>query len=109
MNSELYILFIILVIGTASWRISHLFVNEEGPLQIFVRVRKFLGIGHDENNFPNMWPAGYLPQMFSCILCFSLNLCLLLWAICWFFSSELIYFLVPFSAGAVAMWLNGRE
>ena len=55
----------------AIWRISNLFVNEQGPWGIFRVIREWNGIQHDESGYPYMIPDNFGAQVLSCIWCFS--------------------------------------
>lgn len=55
----------------AVWRISSLLVNENGPWNIFVRVREWAGIGHDYNGRAVTFPDRFFAQMLSCVWCTS--------------------------------------
>jgi hypothetical protein len=61
----------LLIFSLATWRVSSLFVSEAGPFRLFVRVREWAGITHDDNDdvvtIPDTLRAGVL----SCVWCFS--------------------------------------
>lgn len=62
----------LLIYGLATWRIASLFVNEAGPGDIFLHIRSWAGISHDENKKPAMIPDGFFPGILSCVWCCSI-------------------------------------
>jgi len=55
----------LVLVGLAAWRLAILLLNEAGPLDVLVRLRRLVGVpavGEVE---------GFLPTIFSCILCMS--------------------------------------
>lgn len=58
-------LFDVLCIGLASWRLASLVVHEEGPFEVFERVRVFVGAERPGEI------RGLLPKLFTCVWCFS--------------------------------------
>ena len=59
---------IYIILGLATWRVSHMFVYEEGPFKLFVRIRELFGIKHDSDNIPIAWPDNCV---LTCVWCFS--------------------------------------
>lgn len=53
----------------ASWRLSNLLVEEEGPGNIFVKIRKVMGVYYDE--YSQKQTTGWLGDLFSCVWCMS--------------------------------------
>jgi len=65
-------LLMIFVIGAfATYRISDILVNERGPWDICFKFRKLIGIKHDGNMVPEVYPERFLTLLFSCIGCLS--------------------------------------
>lgn len=52
-----------IVASLATWRLSYMFVREKGPLDIFVKLRAFLGRIQSR--------SGGLFDLMSCVRCFS--------------------------------------
>lgn len=64
-------LLIFVIFGLATWRLSSLLVNEAGPFNVFVDLREMIGITHDDEGNPIMYPKGFLPELFKCVWCMS--------------------------------------
>lgn len=75
-----------ILIGLAGWRVANLLVNEDGPLDIFERVRLFVGMKPGEI-------SGFMPKLFSCIFCMSV------WTT---FGAYLTYLISPITVMIVA-------
>ena len=61
----------LIIYGLATWRGSSMLVNEVGPLGIFVKIRELAGIRHDSDDEVEIIPDGFLPDVLSCVWCFS--------------------------------------
>lgn len=61
-----------LIFCLATWRTSSLLVNEAGPWDVFLRLRKLMGIQHDQQKRITIIPDGFFASLFSCIWCISL-------------------------------------
>ncbi len=96
-----------IMIGLAVWRVSSLFVREDGPGRVFVRLRESVGIEHDDDGSVFMVPDRFLAGILSCVWCCSI------WVafgfIILFFVSPIFCFYVSlgFSLSAVAILFNG--
>ena len=60
-----------LILTLATWRVSAMFVKEDGPGLIFRKVRALTGIGHDEAGKVYMVPDTFLAGLLSCVWCAS--------------------------------------
>jgi hypothetical protein len=60
----------LVILVFASWRLSNLLVEEEGPGNIFVKVRKYMGVYYDE--YSQKQTTGWLGDLFSCVWCMSI-------------------------------------
>lgn len=60
--------FALLVLVT--WRLTSLFVEEDGPLDMFARFRSFTGVYYDE--YSNKLGRNLLSKALLCFWCFSL-------------------------------------
>lgn len=86
----------LLIKGLATWRLTKLLMDEEGPGDILLKARTAIGIKHDDYNKPFMWPTG---NPMYCLWCFSM------WigVACALLPSK---WLVPFSLSAIAIIIN---
>lgn len=80
----------ILIGGLATWRVSHMLVKEDGPLDIFARIRASLGKRQKKR--------GGLFDLMSCVSCTSMYIGAL--AALWLAGSvvEIIMYTLAFSA-----------
>lgn len=62
----------IIIYGLAIWRISSLLVNESGPAMIFLRIREWVGITHDDSGGRVIVPETFLAQSLDCVWCCSI-------------------------------------
>jgi hypothetical protein len=94
------------VLALATWRVSHLFTQEEGPFGIFTKVREKIGrIEHDADGIVVMTPETFFGQLLSCVWCLSV------WAGTFFFVAyylfpESIVLAYPFALSASAIWVE---
>lgn len=93
----------LLIYALATWRVSYMLVHERGPGDVFMHIREFCGITHDETGEKIIIPDGFFPGVFSCLWCCSvwIGLFFSLWALVG--SVWAIWLAVPFalSAGAI--------
>lgn len=66
-----------LVVGLAAFRLASLFVKEEGPFDVFGRVRRFAGVPDG----PGEIASGLLPGVLSCMWCAGVWTALACWAV----------------------------
>lgn len=64
----------LVLIGFASWRLASLFVDEDGPFDVFLNLRTELGVPRIAGEI-----KGFVPKLFSCIWCFSIWLVPFVW------------------------------
>lgn len=86
-----------LLVILAVWRLSSLFVHEDGPLEIFARLRDKIGVRYDEQSRP--YGSNELAKVFTCVWCVSVWIGLL-WALVFYPGNFLIGGLA-YSAGAI--------
>ena len=56
----------------ATWRLSHMLVYEEGPWDIFWRIRNMFGIEHYEDGSIAGVPEKVMAKLFGCLPCMSI-------------------------------------
>lgn len=59
----------LLVLSFAVWRISSLFVDEDGPGDIFAKIRYYVGVRYDQNS--EAYGTNIVADAFTCLWCFS--------------------------------------
>lgn len=59
----------LLILGLATWRISSLLVNEDGPWDLLGRLRDMLGVTYDEHSLPV--GSNVIAKLFTCVWCIS--------------------------------------
>lgn len=60
-----------LIVGAlATWRLSHLLIKEDGPYDVFGRLRDAVGITYDERSRPVA--GSELAKIFLCFWCMSI-------------------------------------
>ena len=96
----------LIIYGLAVWRIASIFVRERGPFDLFLKLRKRVGIQHDNSGNPVGIPDGFLPGVFSCVWCASVWIGFF-FATIWVVSPEWsLKFSVPFALSAVAIFVD---
>lgn len=88
----------------ATWRVSSLLVTERGPFDMLVWVRERMGIVHNQEKEPVIYPDRFLPQLFSCVWCVSVWVALL-WTAYWFLWGNILV-AVPFALSAAAILID---
>lgn len=59
-----------LLLILATWRLTSLLVQEDGPLDIFVKVRKYIGV--ETNAYNVLVGQNVIAKAFTCIWCMSI-------------------------------------
>lgn len=59
----------LVILGLATWRISSLLVNEDGPWDLLGRLRDTLGVSYNEFSEPE--GSNVLSRMLTCVWCIS--------------------------------------
>jgi hypothetical protein len=95
------------VIGfMAVWRLSSLIVQEKGPFNIFVKIRKLAKIEHDDTGEVVSSPDTFWGGLLSCVWCSSVWISGF-WTACYILNKELTMYCSIFLAlSAGAIWLN---
>lgn len=101
---------LIILLGLATWRVSSLIVNEDGPFDLFLNIRKMAGIVHGPDGRPMVIPEQFFAELLSCVWCSSIWVGAA-WALFWLlFPSVAISAAAVFSLSTIAIilekWLN---
>jgi hypothetical protein len=88
-----------LVVGMAAWRVSSLFVREEGPGNFFQRIREKCGIIHHENG-AIIVPEKFMAEMLACVWCFSVWATPIMWGM-YYISPEVVFIIAAMTIPVV--------
>ena len=94
MNLENYL--DLIVFGLATWRISTMLINEDGPFDVFFRIREWTG---DE---------GFFADLFSCVWCMSVWVAIFLILSAIMNKTITLYLMLPFALSAIAVILEEK-
>ena len=84
----------------ATWRISSLLSDEEGPLEVFSKFRNLVGVKYNEKS--EAYDSNEIAKQIMCMWCLSLWIGILVWITILIFP-VFVYFLYPFAFSAIAM------
>jgi hypothetical protein len=92
-----------LLLAFATWRISSLLVNEDGPRSMFARLRALVGVRHDDEFQPVA--GNVVAGAFLCLWCMSVWVGLALALLSWFAPDVAAWIVLPMalSAGAIVI------
>lgn len=97
----------LLIYALAVWRISSVFVNEDGPFDVFLKIRtRIAGIGYDEFGKMSMIPGNILAGILSCVWCCSVWVGFFFTLFWFIFPTISLIFAVPFALSALAIGYN---
>lgn len=83
-----------LIKALAAWRLTHMFMYEQGPENTLIALRGMFGVRHDSDGYPTIYPDG---SVFICFLCFSVWVGAVLAVLPKWVAT-------PFALSAVAIW-----
>jgi len=99
-----------LILGLATWRISNLLVNEDGPWEVFTKLRDILGVRFDEHS--KAYGTNVISRMLACIWCLTPWLGLLVTLGYWLHPVAATWVAMPFALSTIAIVVermaNGR-
>lgn len=92
----------VLVLILATWRMASLLVEEDGPFEIFPKLRHALGVRYDENSIS--YGTNWFAKGLRCEHCVSVWLGFF-WAIAYIVWKDCVLVALPFalSAGAIVI------
>lgn len=61
--------FIFLLVVMATWRATHMLTNEDGPFDVFAKLRSIVGVRYDTFSVP--YPTNGIAGAFLCVECMS--------------------------------------
>ena len=97
----------LLILIGATWRLTSLLVWEDGPVEVFARLRHRLGVRYDDQSLP--YGTNWLAKGVICPACASVWFGIL-WAVAYLLWRDSTWIALPFalSAGAIVLerWNN---
>lgn len=90
-----------IILALATYRISSLFVNEDGPFDVFLWIRDRVGVRHNE--YGQAYGLNVIGEALACIWCFSVYAGIG-WAVLYYYYPLTAYWLaLPLALSAVTM------
>lgn len=97
-----------LVLALATWRMTSLLVWEDGPFEVFVRLRHRLGVRYDERS--ERYGSNWFAKGVVCPACASVWFGAL-WAGAYWLWADVWWLALPLALSALAVgwerWVNG--
>lgn len=93
----------LIILGLATWRISSIVVNEDGPFDIFFKMRAKMGITALDPVPETFW-AG----LFGCVYCLSVWVGAILILSAIMDKMVTVYLMLPFALSAIAVILEEK-
>lgn len=90
-----------IILGLATWRLSSLLVDEDGPFDIFARLRALLGVRYNKSN--DAYSFNQVGTALTCVWCTSIWVAIMLTISYSFYSKETLIVCLPFALSAVAI------
>ncbi len=88
----------------AAWRLAFALIFDAGPLGVFTKVRERVGIRHDDDS----WPDGFPASLFRCVLCMTFWTTPLVYAILWA-APPLVVLIATWAAASLVEALRTRS
>ena len=86
--------------AVATWRLSSLFVHEDGPGDVFRKIRDVFGVyilGDDDR------PVSQLGRLLACVWCLSVWIALVMTVV---MLMPIWFVMIPFALSAIAIWIE---
>lgn len=94
-----------LVLGAvATWRISHMLLNENGPFEVFRHAREMLGVQYSE--FDESKVIAFKYEITTCIWCLSMWIGGFVTAGLWLWPGVFAWLLLPYVFSAFSVSWN---
>ncbi len=92
----------VLILALATWRLTSLLVNEDGPFEVFAKLRHLCGVRLDEQSCT--YGTNWFAKGLACFWCCS-SWCGIVWVIAYMLCKDSVWIALPFalSAGAIAI------
>ena len=89
-----------LILALATWRLSSLLVNEDGPWDLLAKLRKLIGIYYDERSEPQ--GKNVVAQAMICVWCISVWVGLFM-TVMYSLAPFTVVLMLPFALSTVAI------
>jgi hypothetical protein len=93
-----------ILLALATWRISSLLVNEDGPWSVFARLRALAGVRYDDEFQPVA--GNVVAGAFICLWCMSVWVGLLVTILGWFLPDLAAWVVLPLALSAAAILVD---
>jgi hypothetical protein len=93
-----------LVLSLAAWRITNLLVYEDGPWDIFGKIRDLIGVKYTSTSDP--YGTNVIATAFTCLWCLSPWIGLLMMLSYLLTPTATFYFAVPFALSTMAIVID---
>jgi len=97
-----------LLMGLASWRICSLFMKEQGPFDMFVKIRELFGIQHYDDGTVLSYKSNFFCDLFACCWCFSVWVGIFFAVLYVFLPYVAIFIALPFALSTIAIIIEER-
>lgn len=97
----------IIILALGIWRIANILANEDGPLEIFEKLRHKLGVRYAEEPPYDRYGTTVLSQGMICVWCSSVWLGIAV-AILYNLTPFTVYVLLPFSLSTIAVLIDSH-
>lgn len=98
----------IILLGLATWRVTSLLVWEDGPFEVFARLRYRLGVRYDEHSVA--YGTNWFAKGVICPACASVWFGIL-WGVAYLLWHPAVFFALPLALSAMSIalerWNNG--
>lgn len=94
-------LFSFVLFGLATWRITSLIVDEDGPFDMFVKFRSFIGVYYDE--YSQAQGRNVVARAFTCFWCASIWVSVVVALLAGYYSTLLEFFVSVLALSALAI------
>jgi len=92
------------ILALATWRLASLFANEDGPFDIFVRIRHFVGVKYDAHSIA--YGENVISKGIICVWCNSIWFGFALAILNHFFHPYTEWFCIPFALSTIAILIE---
>jgi hypothetical protein len=96
-----------IILALATWRLSSLLVNEEGPFSVFTNLRYLAGVRFDE--YSQSYGKNVVADALQCVWCASVWIAIIWFAAWLLFGAIATTVAIPFALSAVACIVEERD